>query len=154
MLGNQTEEEVEDFQIKEIEDDTAPSLTVSSAPSDGQTFGDGETISISGSVTDNISLAGMFIGLVRTEDNVPDAEVGGANAKVIPMLHTHDFPEMDEFDFNASIVVGAENDNNMTPAPIQGENAWKSTEYYILIRAKDQSGNWVFSDHYPLNIEL
>ena len=154
LQGKQTEVEVEDFEVLQIVDETAPAISVTSSPTDGQTFSNGQTITITGSVSDNVSLAGMFIGLVRAEDNIADADVGGANAKVIPMLHTHDFPNVDEYDFNASIDVGAANDNNMTPAPIEGENAWKSTDYYILIRVKDQSNNWTFSAHYPIKIQL
>ena len=70
------------------------------------------------------------------------------------MLHTHDFDDPDETEFTASIAVGAANDNNMTPAPIQGDNAWRSGNYYILVKSKDAKGNWAYSSHYPIVINL
>jgi hypothetical protein len=50
--------------------------------------------------------------------------------------------------------VGAGYDNNMTPAPIEGDNAWQSGNYYILIKAVDAKGNWTYSIHYPIVINL
>lgn len=155
MLGNETEYEAEDFQIKELVDTEKPTISVSSSPAANATFANGETITISGQVKDNISLAGMLVALVRTDDNIADADVKGGNKKVIVMLHTHDFGDhADEYDFNASIKVGAAKDNNMTPADITGENAWENGDHYLLIRVKDIKGNWTFSQKYPIKISL
>lgn len=152
MEGNSTTVE-EEITIQELNDTEAPALTISSAPTDGQSFANGGTISISGHAEDNIILGGMLIALVYESDNIADAGVTGDNKKVIVMLHTHDFgDDPDEYDFNASIKVGAANDNNMTPAPIQGDNAWKKGNYYILARVKDAKGNWTFSKHYKIVI--
>lgn len=152
--GNSTTVE-EDISIEELVDEVAPVITIASAPTNGQTFASGQTITISGSVTDNISLAGLVVGLVYETDNIADSDVSGAaNTKVIVMLHTHDFDDPDETDFSASIVVGAANDNNMTPAPIQGNNAWKSGNYYILVKSRDAKPNWAISNHYPIVIDL
>jgi hypothetical protein len=155
MEGNSTTVE-EEITIEELVDTEAPVITITSAPDNGKTFANGETISISGGVTDNISLAGLVVALVYETDNIADADVSGAaNTKVIVMLHTHDFgDDPDETDFTASINVGAANDNNMTPAPIQGDNAWKSGNYYILIKSKDAKDNWAISAHYPIVINL
>ncbi|MBN2820489.1 MAG: DUF4625 domain-containing protein [Bacteroidales bacterium] len=154
MDGNSTTLE-EEISIEAMVDDEAPIITISSAPENGKTFSNDETISISGSITDNISLAGMVVALVYETDNIADADVSGAaNTKVIVMLHTHDFEDPDETDFSATIQVGAVNDNNMTPAAIQGDNAWKSGNYYILVKSKDAMGNWAISDHYPIVISL
>jgi hypothetical protein len=154
MEGNSTTVE-EEISIEELADDEAPVLTISSAPESGKTFASGETISISGSVTDNISLAGLVVALVYESDNIADADVtGAANTKIIVMLHTHDFEDPDETDFSASIKVGAANDNNMTPTAIQGDNAWKSGNYYILVKSKDAMGNWALSSHYPIVFNL
>ncbi|MCV6630517.1 MAG: DUF4625 domain-containing protein [Flavobacteriaceae bacterium] len=155
MAGNQTEWEAEDLQVKAIDDSEKPTIDISSSPANNASFADGETISLAGKVTDNISLAGMLVALVRTEDNIADADVKGGNKKVIVMLHTHDFgKDPDAYTFNASIKVGAEKDNNMTPASIEGENAWRNGDYYILLRVKDQSGNWAFSQKYPITVNL
>lgn len=153
MLGYQTTFE-DEIEIKELEDEEAPEITVSSAPENGQAFASGETISISGSITDNVSLAGMVVALVKESDNIDDTDVSGNNSSVIIMLHTHDFDDPDETDFSASIKVGAENDNNMTPAPIEGDNEWESGNYYILVKSKDAKENWAYSDHYPIVINL
>jgi len=150
MEGNQTTVE-DEISIVVMEDTTPPVLTVSAAPASGESFANGGVISISGTVTDNISLGGMLIALVYESDHIADSVVAGDHASVIVMLHTHDFGlDPDEYQFSASIVVGAANDNNTTPAPIQGDNAWKSGNYYILAKCKDAMGNWVFSDHYPV----
>jgi len=168
--GNSTEAEAE-LSIQELVDEEAPELTIESAPTSGQSFSTGDSITISVHITDNHELAGLFVGLVFESDSIADADVGGTNTKVIPMLHTHEFDmhhdeeEHDheeghdhdhgvEAEFTATIVVGAENDNNMTPAPIEGDNAWKSGNYYILVRTKDTAGNWTFSEKYPLEINL
>ncbi len=150
MEGNSTTVE-EEITIQELVDTEAPVLIISSAPTDGQVFTNGQTISISGHAQDNITLGGMLVALVYESDNIADADVTADNSHVIVMLHTHDFgDDPDEYNFTASIVVGAANDNNMTPAPIQGDNAWKTGNYYILVRVKDAKNNWTFSNHYNI----
>lgn len=150
MEGNSTSVE-EEIEIEELNDTEAPVLTISSAPTDGQSFANGETISISGHVEDNITMGGILIALVYESDSIADADVDDENPKVIVMLHNHDFgDDPDEYDFDTSIVVGAANDNNTPPAPIQGDNAWKTGNYYILVKAEDAKGNWTFSDHYKV----
>ncbi len=153
LEGNSTTVE-EDMTIEELVDDVTPVLTISSAPTEGQSFANGERISIAGTVTDNVTLAGMFIGVVYESDNIADADVTGANTSVIAMLHTHAFDSDTSDSFTASIAVGAANDNNMTPAPIQGANAWRTGNYYILVRVVDAKGNWTFSQHYPIVVTL
>ncbi|UOB17467.1 DUF4625 domain-containing protein [Abyssalbus ytuae] len=153
IQGNQTTVE-EHIDIEEIDDTEAPVINITAAPSENQEFASGETISISGKITDNLALAGMLVALVRTEDNISDADVSGSNTSVIVMLHTHDFEDPDEVEFQASINVGAEYDNNMTPALIEGDNAWQSGNYYILIKTKDANGNGTASEHYPITINI
>ena len=109
---------------------------------------------ITGTLTDNVALAGMIVALVRTDDTISDADVKGSNTSVIVMMHTHDFDHPDEFDFTASIAVGAAMDNNMTPAAIQGDNAWESGSYYILIKTSDANGNGTVSAQYPVTINI
>ncbi len=153
MQGNQTSIE-EELEIQELIDDENPVITVTSSPAENATFNNGETISISGTLTDNVALAGMLVALVRTDDNIADADVTGSNSSVIVMMHTHDFTDPDEFDFTASIEVGAAMDNNMTPANIEGDNAWESGSYYILVKTSDANGNGMVSAHYPITINL
>ena len=151
--GNQTIIE-EELEIQELIDDESPVISITTSPADGASFSTGETISISGTITDNFALSGMIVALVRTEDNIADANVGGSNTSVIVMMHTHDFTDPDEVDFTASINVAATMDNNMTPAAISGDNAWQTGSYYILIKTSDANGNGAISAHYPINISL
>lgn len=150
MEGHQTTVE-EEIEIQQPSDDEAPEITVSSAPADGQVFADGETITISGSVSDDKALGGMYIGLVRTDQNLTDAEVNATNT--ITLLHTHEFDSHTTHNFSASINVGAAQDNNITPKDITGEIAWQSANYYIVVKCKDAfGGNWAFSGQYPIVI--
>ena len=151
--GNQVTAE-EEITIAELEDEEAPILEVTSAPESGESFSAGQTISVSATVTDNSSLSGLLVALVYEADEIADADVTGGNTSVIVMLHTHSFDYLDSHSFTASIEVGAANDNNMTPDPIEGDKEWKSGDYYILIRSKDAKGNWVFSEHYPVSVAL
>jgi hypothetical protein len=151
--GNSTTIE-EELSIEELTDEEAPEITISSAPTDAQAFVSGETISISGTVEDNILLAGMVIALVYEDDNIADANVAGDNTHVIVMLHTHTFDSKASHSFEASIEVEADYDNNMTPALIQSDNAWKSGNYYILVKSIDAMGNWAYSNYYPIVINL
>ena len=150
MEGNQTEME-EELKIHQPDDSEAPELTIASAPSNGQTFASGEIISISGSVIDDKALGGMYIGLVREDQNLTDSKINATNT--ITLLHTHDFDSPDSHSFSANIEVGAAQDNNITPKDITGDIAWQSANYYILVKAKDAfGGNWAFSEHYPIVI--
>ncbi len=151
MEGNQTSVE-EEFAIQYTSDEVAPVITVSGAPSNNQVFADGESISISGSVSDDNALGGMYIGLVREGQNLTDAEVNATNT--ITILHTHDFDNPVSYNFSASITVGAAQDNNITPKDITGDIAWQSANYYIVVKCKDAyASNWTFSEHYPIVID-
>lgn len=150
MEGQQTSIE-EELEIQQPDDANAPEINISNAPSNNQTFTNGESISITGSVSDDIALGGMYIGLVREGQNLTDAEVNASNT--ITILHTHDFDSQTSHNFSASITVGAAQDNNITPKDITGDIAWQSANYYIVVKCKDAfGGNWTFSDHYPIVI--
>jgi len=150
MEGRQSTVE-EELEVQQPDDAAAPEMTISSAPENNQEFSNGETMSISGSVSDDKALGGMYIGLVRADQGLSDAEVNSTNT--IALLHTHDFDSPTAHDFSASIVVGAAQDNDMTPKDITGDIAWQSASYYILVKCKDAfGGSWTFSDHYPVKI--
>ncbi len=150
--GQQTTVE-EELEIKQPDDAVAPEITISNAPTNNQTFNNGETISISGSVSDDKALGGMYIGLVRTDQNLTDAEVDATNT--ITLLHTHEFDSHTAHNFSASINVGATQDNNITPKDITGDIAWQSANYYIVVKCKDAfGGNWTFSNQYPIVIKM
>ena len=152
MNGYQSSAEVE-LEIQIPTDSIAPEINVANAPSNNPTFANGETISISGTVNDETALGGMYIGLVRMDQNLADTEVNDGNT--ITLLHTHDFDSNTAHGFSAEIVVGAAKDNNITPKDITGDIAWQSGNYYIVVKCKDAfGGNWTFSSHYPLVLNL
>lgn len=152
MEGNVAEKAAE-LEIKAPEDNQAPAITITSAPANNQVFENGQAISISGSVSDDKALAGLYIGLVRANQNLSNEQVNASNT--ITLLHTHDFDSATSHGFQASINVGASHDNNTPPKAISGDIAWQSAEYYILVKAKDAfGGNWTFSALYPIGINL
>jgi len=146
MNGNETVVE-SDMKIKQPTDTVPPVITISNTPTTNQIFTNSQTITISGSISDNIALGGMYIGLVRADQILTDEEVNDGNT--ITLLHTHDFTTNTLHNFAASIVVGATMDNNITPKP----TTWTYGNYYIVIKCKDSfGGNWTFSNHYPIRI--
>lgn len=152
MEGQQTTVE-EELEIKIPEDKVAPVINITSAPSNNQVFSSGNAISISGQVSDDKALGGIYIGLVRENQNLTDAQVNASNT--ITILHTHDFDNPKSHSFSASLNVGAANDKNNPPKDITGDIAWQSGNYYILVKCKDAfGGNWAFSAHYPIVINL
>ncbi len=152
MEGQQTTME-EVLEIKAPEDAVAPVINITLAPDHNQVFNGGATITISGTISDNKALGGMYIGLVREGQNLTDAEVNADNT--ITVMHTHDFDTPESHSFTASILVGAAKDNNIIPKDITGDIAWQSANYYILIKCTDAfGGNWTFSNHYPIVINL
>jgi len=148
MEGGQTVFEDELYMIAPT-DPEAPVISVNSAPVPGQPFSHGQTISISGIVTDNIAIGGIYIGLVAVEQGLADAMVNHGNT--ISILHTHDFPDPRQVAFEAQLVVGAAFDNDIpSPKPV----VWESGDYYILIKSPDAyGGNVAFSQHYPIVIQ-
>ncbi|MBP7210539.1 MAG: DUF4625 domain-containing protein [Bacteroidia bacterium] len=145
--GQQSSIEIEDLTIQAPTDAVAPTITITSTPTDNQSFSIGQTISISGSVSDDMALGGIYIGLVRVDQALTDANVNDGNT--ITLLHNHDFSTPTSYSFSANIVVGAATDNNITPKAA----IWTPGNYYIVVKSKDSfGGNWTFSNHYPIVI--
>ncbi len=148
-----TAEVEEDIEIREPEVTEAPVITVTSSPEEGQTFNNDQTINISGTVTHDIAIRGLYIGMVRSDTDYTDGEVNSQNS--ITLLHTHDFDNPKNVPFEASIKVGAEYDNNITPKEITGDIAWQSGEYYLLVRSPAAFGGPAgFSERINIKIEL
>lgn len=145
MEGNSTTVE-EDISIEASTDTEKPNLSISAAPAENAAFSAGQSISISGRVTDNVAVGGMMAVLIRDGVEV--------SAERLIIMYISHFQDKTEVDFNASINAGAEYDKNLTPALIQGENAWQSGKYYILVRTWDPVGNITESQLYPININL
>jgi hypothetical protein len=138
MDGN-TKEIERELHVEAPIDTEAPVLTISTHSADGIIFLNGATISISGTVTDDKALGGLYIGLVRVNQSLENADVNALNT--ITLLHTHDFENTTEHSFSADISVGAAMDNNITPKDISGDldggPAWQTGEYYLLVKSPD-----------------
>jgi len=148
-----TAEIEEDLEISEPEVTEVPVITVTSAPQDNQVFSDGQTISISGNITHSLGVGGLYIGIVRSDTDYTDAEVNSQNS--ITLLHTHDFDDPKNVQFDVSLDVGAEFDNNITPKEITGDIAWQTGDYSILVKSRGVFGGpFGFSDRYNIKIEL
>jgi hypothetical protein len=146
--GNQSSFET-GMEIQEPSDDIAPQIVISTAPLTGQGFYNGDTIRITGTVTDDMSLGALYIGLVHVEQGIADADVDEDNT--ITLLHLDEFIDTSSHSFEGSIVVGVPSDNDETPDPV----TWTAGEYYILVKCKDaMGGNWAYSSHYPITISL
>jgi len=145
MIGNTTTAESE-LDIRQPTDAVSPQITVASHPLDSQAFSTGDTIKISGTITDDRSLGGINIALVRTDQSLSDADVTADNT--ITLLHNHDFPASTSYAFSKEIIVGASTDNDITPDLI----TWTPGTYYILVKCKDAEGNWTYSTHYIIVI--
>lgn len=148
MEGNSTEFEEEGLEVQApTPDGVTPSIAISTAPTTNQVFKNGETITISGTITDPKGLAGTYIGLVKVSQNLTDDQVNASNT--ISLLHFHDFSDPKNYSFSASITVGAANDNDMTPKAA----TWTAGEYYLLVKAPGIDGEAGFSAHYPITIQ-
>ncbi len=137
-----------------LEDNISPLINITNAPETGKTFQTGENISISGVASDNIALGNILVALVRQEDQIPDSDISATHPKVIVMADIRDFSSLEIQDFNANIKVGVAQDNAWNPNSIQGENGWKSTSYYMVVKTRDASQNFSYSPHYPIKINL
>lgn len=148
-MEGQIAELARDLIITEPSDETPPNISVTSAPADNEVFTTGQTITIEGNITDDVAIGGVYIGLVNVNQALSNQEVNASNT--ITLLHTHTFSDPKNFSFNASLEVGAAEDNNITPKPI----SWESGDFYILVKSRSAFGNnWAFSQHYPIIINL
>lgn len=143
----------ESLSIQVPTDSIAPVISITTAPAENAIFQSGGVIEISGLITDDIALGGLYVGLVRVDQLLEDSLVSSSNT--ITLRHTHDFEPVNSYNFNASITVGSAYDNDMTPKELIGEFAWQSTSYYILVKCKDAFGSiWTYSARYPISINL
>lgn len=147
QMGVATELE-RDLQVLVLNDNIMPVVTVTNpANTNGQTFSTGQTITITGSISDNIGISGLYVGLVKVTQGLTDAQVTHVNT--ISLLHTHDFVEPNAVNFSASIVVGAAMDNDTPPKAA----TWGAGQYYLLVKAPNLGGNGAgYSAHYPITI--
>ncbi len=146
MAGTETEVESE-LELQVNTDTQAPTITVTTAPIANQQFTAGQSISISGTITDNVAVGGYVAMLVRSDDTQV------SNTTVIIMDYKF-YQDQNQVSFNATIKAGAQYDKQPTPVLIQGVNAWRTGDYYILLRSWDSSGKTIDSQKYPVKITL
>lgn len=146
MQGNQTTVE-EELELEVSSDTEAPVITISNAPTANQEFSKGQRIGLSVRIADNMAVGGVMVALVRAEDTNP-------TPSTVIMMRYESFQDINETDFEASINAGAEYDNQATPVLIQGDNAWRSGDYYIFVRTWDGVGNVADSQKHPVKIKL
>jgi hypothetical protein len=146
--GNSTSME-EDIQVAEPVGGDGPEIHVEDHPGTGASYQTGNEIVISGHIHGEMAhLAGVLIAIVDESDDLEDTDVSAANS--IVMLHTHEFANPEELEFNVSITVGDQEDNNFPdPNPVAD---WNLHDCYILIKAKDVNENWSFSEHFYMHV--
>lgn len=137
----------DNIEIQKNSDTQAPTITVSQSPASSQVFNNGESITVSGTVKDNVGVGGYLVALVRADDT----KVSETSVIIMDLKYLQDVAEAN---FNSKINVGATYDNQSTPVAIKGENAWMSGDYYILVRSWDVSGNVTNTEKFPLKIKL
>lgn len=147
--GNKTQQEVV-IEIKLIDDRQSPVLSITSKPETNRQFTQGECIEISGIASDNTSLSELLVVLVKTENNIADEQVTASNPNIIVMKNSSHLHNIDFYDFDTTIKVGAPTDNNSVPKPI----LWQSGSYYILVKTKDINGNTTYSERFTIEISL
>lgn len=138
----------EELLVLDVASGDAPEIHLETFPDESQVFLNGQEISVSGHVhSETAHIAGIFIGIVSEGAGLADSLVNASNTVVL--YHEHDF-EAFEVEFDASLTVGAAEDNNYpVPNPITN---WNLGESYILIKAVDENGIWSYSQHYHIII--
>ncbi len=130
----------------------APVITISKSPADGEVFMKGYTVNIAGTVSHSLAIAELYIGLVRGDSGLTDAEINSQNS--ITLLYQTDFDDSELVNFDARIIAGTEYDNHKTPKKITGDIEWLDMEYFILVKAKAAfNGPSEFSQRFIINIQ-
>lgn len=142
--GNETWTAVP-VEIQESADETAPVFSNMAAPSANRSFSTNDVITISGTVTDNQHLMGVFVAIMPEGATNEQATADDCFAV---MLHEH-VHEVSTHNFTASITVGQAQDNNEPAKNI----TWTAGNYFIIVKSPDESGNVVFSEKYPIVIQ-
>lgn len=136
-----------DVKIIESQDKTPPSFSNLSAPNNNQIFSSGQTISISGTISDDNGLHGLFVAIMP--QNSTNEQINATDCFAV-ILHEHDaVDDQKNYNFNASIIVGQTQVNNNPPKSIN----WTTGNYFIIFKGVDESGNICFSNKYPIIIQ-
>ncbi len=136
-----------DIIIVEPADETAPEISFSFTPEENEAYIRADTIKIAGSVSDNKHLSELLVAVMRSTST--EDMVNTTDAFVIMLNANEQVAEQNSFDFNASIIVGATQDNNVPPRTV----TWSRGEFYVIVKAVDESGNTAFSQRFPIVIQ-
>lgn len=137
----------EHIEVQKNTDSEGPAITIEQSPTSHQQFNLGESIRIKGTIGDNVNVGGYLVALVRTDDT----QISNTSVIIMDLQY---FQDKQQVAFDAKINAGAEFDNQSIPVKIQGENAWRTGDYYILVRAWDSSGSITETQKYPVKINL
>lgn len=136
-----------DVIIVEPADETAPEIALSFVPEENQLYIRADTIKIAGSVSDNRHLSELLVAVMRSTST--EDMVNTTDAFVIMLNANEQVAGQNSFDFNASILVGATQDNNVPPRNV----TWARGNFYVIVKAVDDSGNTTFSQRFPILIQ-
>jgi len=133
--------------IVDLPDETGPVIELSVFPDTDQEYSRGDTIKMGGSVSDNKHLDNVLVALMRstsTEEMVNETDAFAIifNGKELINGSTN-------FSFASSIRFGQEQDNNVPPRDI----TWARGNFYLIVKASDDSGNITFSEKYPVKLK-
>lgn len=116
-------------------------------PEEGSLYETDHYIQVSGTITSKLeNLSGVLVVLRKYEDYIPVEEVSTQNSIVLKNASQIGTP--DSFDFSCNIKVGSVKDNN-NPANVI---SWESTDYYLLVLAKDALNTIEYPT--PVNIQI
>lgn len=142
-------EEIFEILIPDITE--PPVITITKSPEDGQLFMKGYTINIAGTVSHAIAVEELYIGLVRGNSDLTDAQINSNNS--ITILKQTEFDDPRHVDFDARIITGTDYDNDLLPKEITGDLEWLDMEYFIIIKAKAAfNGPYEFSQRFAIDI--
>jgi len=146
MAGNE-ESLSRNLILLEAIDETAPVITLSLAPEENQAYIRADTIRMAGNLVDDGKLSELLVAIMRS--NATEDMVNTTDAFVIMLNANEQVSGLYSYFFNASILVGAPQDNNVPPRDI----TWARGNYYLIVKAIDETGNIAFSEHYPIVIQ-
>jgi hypothetical protein len=142
----------DEIEIHGAGDGDGPEIHIESVTPEDPALGMGEMIHIEGHLHSSHDITGLYIALVREDQGLANEDVNHDNT--ITLMHTHDFDNAQNFEFDVSIEVGAAVDNDDPPKIIADIVPWASGEYYLLVKAADDEGNVTFSSHQHIMLAL
>ncbi|MCK9451959.1 MAG: DUF4625 domain-containing protein [Bacteroidales bacterium] len=133
--------------IVDLPDETGPVIEISLSPATDQEFTRGDTIRMNGKVADNKRLNNVLVALMRSSST--EEMVNETDAFAIIFNGKEQLNGPSNFSFASSIIFGQAQDNNVPPRDI----TWARGNFYLIVKASDDSGNITFSEKYPVKLK-